>query len=138
MGRAPSTIQRKALCVRGGKRGNIGAMRGHDGGCDHAMRGRGSHDKVVMQLVVEACGCYRHIGNRMHTNNGNEIEHVELEVEGLNVTMNNNATPLDYVDLYMHDRVMELIVTETNRYAAYVLVDRLFVPYSCIRFSYET
>ena len=39
------------------------------------------------------------------------------EVEGLKVRIDENASPADYVELYLTDRVMELIVRETNHYA---------------------
>ena len=37
--------------------------------------------------------------------------------EGLHVRMKVNATPLDYIELYLTNEIMELLVTETNRYA---------------------
>ena len=38
--------------------------------------------------------------------------------------MKENATPLDYIELYLTDEIMELLVTETNRYAKQFFVGR--------------
>ena len=40
-----------------------------------------------------------------------------LEQEGLQIRMQQGATLLDYVKLYLTDQIIENIVTETNRYA---------------------
>ena len=39
------------------------------------------------------------------------------EVEGLNCRLPNNPNQLDFVELYLTDQLMTLMVTETNRYA---------------------
>ena len=44
--------------------------------------------------------------------------------EGLCVRMKENATPLDYIELYLTDEIMELLVAETNRYAEQFFVGR--------------
>ena len=44
--------------------------------------------------------------------------------EGLRVRMKENATPLDYIELYLTDEIMELLVTETNRYAKQFIVGK--------------
>lgn len=45
------------------------------------------------------------------------------EIEGLKVRMRDNATALDFVELYLTDQIMEHIVIETNRFANTYRID---------------
>ena len=45
------------------------------------------------------------------------------EIEGRNVRMRDNATVLDYVELYLTDEIMQHIVQETNRFAQNYISD---------------
>ena len=46
------------------------------------------------------------------------------EVEGLNCQVRDDATVLDYVELYLTDVIMTLIVDETNRFAEQYLLEK--------------
>ena len=46
------------------------------------------------------------------------------EVEGLNCRVRDDATVLDYVELYLTDAIMTLIVDETNRFAEQYLLEK--------------
>lgn len=45
-----------------------------------------------------------------------------LDIEGLNIRMN-TTTPLSFFELYVTDELVELMVTETNRYASDYIAD---------------
>ena len=45
------------------------------------------------------------------------------EREGLKVRTGNNRDPIDFLNLYLPDRMYELIVCETNRYAEQYMLD---------------
>ena len=68
----------------------------------------------------------------MNENQINLEEFPFSDLEGLKVRMKNDPFPLDFVELYLNNEIIELLVRETNRYADQFLEDKPFTnTYLC-------
>ena len=118
--------QGRGIRTRGGVRGRGVRGRGVRG---RGVRGRGVRGQQPNNQQVGGGGQNRGRGNarqprpplsnwKIADDNDTPLEEFDFnEIEGLNVRLPNNATCLDYLELYLTEEILKSIVTETNRFS---------------------
>ena len=100
-------IRARRGCRPGGRRGG-GIMR---------RRGRGGRVRAQPANV----DTWHWVPDDITEDPADDIRFTERE--GLKVRMGNNRDPIDFLNLYLPDRMYELIVRETNRYAEQYMLE---------------